>query len=226
MKKIVRTVSIGLLSGLAFLAACTSSKTSAKPEANAANQEEINEMNARLNRIEQRIKEMKNPQTVVEALSHFTKEELGKYNPHIVFAGKNCMRESLQTLIKQKGLESRVHFLGFIPVEKVRDIMCMSDLYLIASDYEGTSVSLLEAMYNSMPILASDVKGINDMVRNREEALLFPAKDATGLKCLIIEYLESESLRVKLGKNAREFYDSRYAYSFVIESYKNILDLQ
>ena len=64
MKKIVRTVCIGLLSGLAFLAACTSSKTSAKPEANAANQEEINEMNARLNRIEQRIKEMKNPDAV------------------------------------------------------------------------------------------------------------------------------------------------------------------
>lgn len=65
MKKIVRTVCIGLLSGLAFLAACTSSKNSAKPEANAAaNQEEINEMNARLNRIEQRIKEMKNPDAV------------------------------------------------------------------------------------------------------------------------------------------------------------------
>lgn len=59
MKKIVRTVCIGLLSGLAFLAACTSSKNSAKPEANAANQEEINEMNARLDRIEQHIKEIK-----------------------------------------------------------------------------------------------------------------------------------------------------------------------
>ena len=62
MKKVVRTVWIGLLSGLAFLAACTSSKNC--PEANAsakANQEEMNEMNARLERIEQRIKEIKTP---------------------------------------------------------------------------------------------------------------------------------------------------------------------
>lgn len=65
MKKIVRTVCIGLLSGLAFLAACTSSKRSTKPETDAAsNQEEIDEMNARLDRIEQHIKEMKNPDAV------------------------------------------------------------------------------------------------------------------------------------------------------------------
>lgn len=73
MKKVVRTVWISLLSGLAFLAACTSSKDSSKdnkfealygsPEVNApvANQGSIDEMNARLDRIEQRINEMKNP---------------------------------------------------------------------------------------------------------------------------------------------------------------------
>ena len=71
MKKVVRTVWISLLSGLAFLAACTGIKNSVKdnkfealygsPEVNApvANQESIDEMNARLDKIEQRINEMK-----------------------------------------------------------------------------------------------------------------------------------------------------------------------
>ena len=73
MKKVVRTVWISLLSGLAFLAACTGIKNSVKdnkfealygsPEVNApvANQESIDEMNARLDQIEQRINEMKGP---------------------------------------------------------------------------------------------------------------------------------------------------------------------
>mgnify|MGYP003321112290 CR=1 FL=1 len=73
MKKVVRIVWISLLSGLAFLAACVSNHNSSKgskfetlygsPEVDApvANQEEINEMNARLDRIEQRINEMKGP---------------------------------------------------------------------------------------------------------------------------------------------------------------------
>ena len=73
MKKVVRTVWISLLSGLAFLAACTGIKNSAKdkkfetiygcPEVSApvANQESIDEMNARLDKIEQRINEMKGP---------------------------------------------------------------------------------------------------------------------------------------------------------------------
>ena len=62
MKKVVRTVWIGLLSGLAFLAACTSSKNCSEANASAKpNQEEMDEMNARLDRIEQRLKEMKTP---------------------------------------------------------------------------------------------------------------------------------------------------------------------
>lgn len=68
MKKVVRTVWISLLSGLAFLAACTTTKHGkfetlyGSPEVNVpANQESINEMNARLDQIEQRINEMKGP---------------------------------------------------------------------------------------------------------------------------------------------------------------------
>ena len=74
MKKVVRIVWISLLSGLAFLAACTSNKNSAKenkfealygsPEVNApvkAGNKDIEEMNARLDKIEQRLNEMKGP---------------------------------------------------------------------------------------------------------------------------------------------------------------------
>lgn len=67
MKKVVRIVWISLLSGLAFLAACTTTKHGkfetlyGSPEVDAPAQESINEMNARLDRIEQRINEMQNP---------------------------------------------------------------------------------------------------------------------------------------------------------------------
>lgn len=171
------------------------------------------------------IKKMKNPQTVVEALSLFSEEELEKYNPHVVFAGKNCMRDSLQLLIREKGLESRVHFLGSIPVEDVRNIMRMSDLYLIASDYEGTSVSLLEAMYNAMPILASDVRGINDMVSDRESALLFSVNDANDLKNVLLKMLNSQKLRISLGERAKSVYSVKYDYPLILDAYRKLLYL-
>ena len=69
MKKVVRTVWISLLSGLAFLAACTTTKHGkfetlyGSPEVNVpANQESISEMNARLDEIEQRVNEIKGPE--------------------------------------------------------------------------------------------------------------------------------------------------------------------
>ena len=170
------------------------------------------------------VKGMKNPQTLIEALSLFSEAEIEKYNPQVVFAGWNLMQKQLGELIRRKGLESRIHFLGFVPVEDVRDVMRMSDIYVIASDYEGTSVSLLEAMFNSMPIVASNVRGINDMLSDRENALMFPVKDALALKDGIIAFLESDELRKNLGSKAREVYGTRFDYSRVVDLYKKILE--
>lgn len=172
------------------------------------------------------VKEMKNPQTLIEALSLFSAPEMEKYNPHVVFAGRNLMQEKLEELIRRVGMEARIHFLDFVPVETVRDVMRMSDIYVISSDYEGTSVSLLEAMFNSMPILASDVRGIRDMVSNEENALMFPVKDACALKDGIIDFLESEKLRKTLGNKARETYLARFEYSSVVDSYKEMLGIK
>lgn len=107
MKKIVRTVCIGLLSGLAFLAACTSSKTSAKPEANAANQEEINEMNARLNRIEQRIKEMKNPDAVDRKTQ--LQQQLDSINNILQRREGACIYGSPEVMEKYRNETLRLH---------------------------------------------------------------------------------------------------------------------
>lgn len=170
------------------------------------------------------IKEMKNPQTIIEAISLFSDQELKKYNPHIVFAGNNLMQDKLEELVKEKGLESRVHFIGFVPVEDVRDVMRMSDQYVISSDYEGTSVSLLEAMFNSMPIAASDVRGINGMISDWESALMFPVKNAYALKNVLLEMLDSEELRFSLGRKAKSAYIAKYDYLFILKTYRRLLE--
>ncbi len=168
------------------------------------------------------IKKMKNPDTILRAINMIDNEELEKYNLHIVYAGLGEMIDQLKQMSRDYSLVNRVHFLGFVPKEKVNQVMKLSDIYIIASDFEGTSVSLLEAMYNGMPILASNAPGINETI-TPNECMMFPTKDAVALKDNIIAILNNSSLCGQLSNNAKTRYFKLYNFDYMINRYIEIL---
>ena len=169
------------------------------------------------------LKQMKNPQKILEALSLFTVEERNIYQPFIVYAGEGPMMLELKQIVKENDLSEYVRFLGIVPNDKIGEIMTMSDLYLIASDFEGTSVSLLEAMYNSRPIIASDVPGLKDMITDGVNGLLYDVKSAKELKMRLIEMLSDMNKARKLGIAAKASYEDKYSYEKMLNDYKSIL---
>lgn len=170
------------------------------------------------------VKDMKNPDTLLEALSMFTKEELEKYNIHIAYAGRGNMVETLKERAKEKRLDNRVHFLGFVPKEEVNKVFKMSNAYTIASDFEGTSVSLLEAMFNKKAILASNAPGIKDMVKDQHSALMFETRNTAELNERIRTLLDSPTLAKELSENAHKHYITNYSYQDMLCHYINIFN--
>ena len=168
------------------------------------------------------VKRMKNPDTILKAINMMNEEELEKYNLHIVYAGSGEMIDQLKQLSRDYSLVKRVHFLGFVPKEKVNQVMKLSDIYIIASDFEGTSVSLLEAMYNGMLILASNAPGINETI-TQNECIMFPTKNAVALKDNIIAILNNSSLCGQLSNNAKTRYFKLYNFDYMINRYIEIL---
>lgn len=168
------------------------------------------------------IKKMKNPDTILEALSLMNNDELSVMNPYVVYAGKGDMIAELKEKADAYGLSERIKFLGFIPKEKVGEVMTMSDIYLIASDFEGTSVSLLEAMYNGMPIITSEAPGIKDTI-GKKECLTFPVGNANKLKDSIILMLRNEMLRKSFSNNVEQHFSKEYSYYKMLEQYYKIL---
>lgn len=168
------------------------------------------------------IKDMKHPETILDAVSMFSNEEMAQHNPHIVYAGSGNMVQALKEKTKEYGIEERVHFLGFVPKEEVNRIFKMSDAYIIASDFEGTSVSLLEAMFNRKPIIASDAPGINDMITDGESGLLFKTGNAGEVKKHLITYFTQPQLAEMLSNGAYKVFESKYCYSKMIENYIRI----
>ena len=91
---------------------------------------------------------------------------------NLSIVGDGVERENLFTLANKLGLSNSVQFLGFQNHEKVIDIMKDSDLFVLASKMEGNPRVLIEAMILKVPVVATDVPGIRDIVRHGETGYL------------------------------------------------------
>ena len=170
------------------------------------------------------IKEMKNPQTVVEALAKLPTDIIDRYNPHIVYAGTGPGVNHLKEIIARLGLQERCHLLGFVPKEQTDEIYALSDAYVIASDFEGTSVSLLEAMFNGLPVIASRAPGITNTISEDEECLMFQPRNSDELKTQLRAIMTNPTHAEEKGKAARSRYKRDYDFHNVIKSYMKIIN--
>ncbi len=168
------------------------------------------------------IKPMKNPDTLLEAVAKMTCEERAKYKPHVVYAGRGEMVAALKQKASDLMIQDHVTFLGLIAKDKICEIMELSDVYVIASDFEGTSVSLLEAMFNKKTIIASKVQGIVETISDKE-CLFFPVRDSDALYRALLAVLCDKELRLSLSHAAYNRFEQDYNYSDILEQFAEIL---
>ena len=171
------------------------------------------------------LKPMKNPQDVMQALHLLGLEYIKANELHLVFAGDGVLRKELTNWTYENNLSEYIHFLGTIKNENISDLYKISRIYIISSDYEGTSISLLEAMFNRLPIIGSNVQGINDMIHHNITGILYPLNDVNRLSDNIRLLVSDLVLMKKLGENAYAFYETNFKYEDLIEKYKNILNI-
>lgn len=169
------------------------------------------------------LKGMKNPDTAIDCLSSFSKEEITAVQPFLLYAGDGPMLPALRARTDSEGLNGKVSFLGRIPQDKVADVMACTDCFLISSDFEGTSLSLMEAMSNGLPILASDVPGLRDMITDGHNGLLFGRRDAASLKQSVLRYFRCPTLRSETGNNALADFTENYSFETVLNRYLDVL---
>jgi glycosyltransferase involved in cell wall biosynthesis len=123
--------------------------------------------------------------------------------PHLrlVIAGDGPERPKLETQVRASGLEKAVRFAGWI--DDVAAELSSWDLYVQPSLAEGLGISVLEAMAAGIPVVASDVGGLKEVIDDGATGFLIPPRD-TGTLATKIERLASDAtLRAKMGEAAR-----------------------
>ena len=118
----------------------------------------------------------------------------------LLIAGVGPLKNLLERRARDQGVGAHIHFLGYRnDIERLlRDI----DLLVMPSKTEGFPLVLLEAMASGVPVVASNVGGIPEIVSDRNEGILVPPGDSMLLVDPVIEILKNSALREDMGIKA------------------------
>ncbi|MEM9364916.1 MAG: glycosyltransferase [Planctomycetota bacterium] len=120
---------------------------------------------------------------------------------HLVVVGDGPQRSDLLGHRDRVSTVDHVTFTGWR--DDVVDILPHADLYWIASEYEGQSNAVIEAMQAGVPVVASDIPGNRDLVEHDNTGLLFPVGDTADLARQSLRLLKEEGLADRLRDAAR-----------------------
>lgn len=129
---------------------------------------------------------------------------------HLVIVGDGILREQLQDLTKSLGLENKVTFFGGASREELGLLRNISDIFVCPSivdsrgDTEGSSMVVLEAFKASLPVVASSVGGIIDVVKHEVNGLLVNQKDPLSIAKAIRRIISDKKMKKKIIENSKE----------------------
>jgi glycosyltransferase involved in cell wall biosynthesis len=114
---------------------------------------------------------------------------------HLVVAGDGDMLEPWKRHARERGLDGRVLFLGNVPYETIPLLIRAADVFVLNSEYEGLSHTLLEVSALGTPIVATGVCGNPEVVEHEQNGLLVPMRSASSLRAAFERLLGDAELR-------------------------------
>jgi len=139
----------------------------------------------------------KGHQYLIRALAELKNKKI-----RLLFAGTGNLKSELESYAEQLGISDRVLFLG--EVKNIKELIAICDIFVFPTLSEGMPLSLLEAMVQQKPVIASNIEPIQEAIQNEINGILVPPKDFSAL-AHAIEHLSKHPQKAEdLGKSARE----------------------
>lgn len=139
-------------------------------------------------------------------------ELLAARRPHLVVvqAGRRGhASDHLHALRDQASLHDRVHFMGHR--DDVPEILAAADVFVFPSRYEGLGGSLVEAMALGLPVVASDIPALREVLEPGGNAVLVPPGKPAELAEAIVSLLDDGARRAAFGQRSRQLFEARFA---------------
>ncbi|MGB9730304.1 MAG: glycosyltransferase [Thermoprotei archaeon] len=129
----------------------------------------------------------------------------------LILIGEEIEKEKLQNKLRNYGiLEDKVIFKGLVPYKEVAYYMKISELLVLPTWAEGLPNVVMEAMASELPVVATNVGGIPEIIENEVTGLSVPAKNVEKLAEAIIRMIEDKNLREDCIKNAKKLIHEKF----------------
>jgi glycosyltransferase involved in cell wall biosynthesis len=129
--------------------------------------------------------------------------------------GDGPLEKNCRALAGRLGIAGRVRFLGY--QHDPAATLARASLFVLSSRSEALPRSVLEAMRAGLPVVASAVGGLPEMVDNRINGLLIPLSDRGGLTLAIREMIVDGPARAAYGRASRAAYEARFRFELMLE---------
>jgi len=123
---------------------------------------------------------------------------------HLTLIGDGPERKMLEAEARDLGLSDSMRFAGYKSQAEVAEALGEADLLVLPSFAEGVPVVLMEAMAARLPVIATRIAGVPELVTDGESGLLVAAGDATGLAGAILQMLADPAQMSRMGTAGRD----------------------
>ncbi|MCH7818930.1 MAG: glycosyltransferase [Candidatus Marinimicrobia bacterium] len=151
------------------------------------------------------------------------------FNSNLVLVGDGSQFDNLVNLGRSLGISNLIKFIGKVDNSKVASYLQTMDIFVVPSisSSETFGVAVIEASSCAIPVIASDIGGLSEVVVDGETGYLIPPRNEEAIAEKIIKLIEEPELRQNLGANGRKFvldnYDWNLCAKKMEEVYESIL---
>lgn len=142
----------------------------------------------------------------------------------LVYAGTGRAMEEVRRLPAKLRLEDRIECTGWLESQRKRAVLARATIFVLPSYVEGMPMALLEAMSWGLPVIATSVGGVPEVITHEANGLLVAPGDVAALADAISRLMGDSALRERLGSAARETIATRFsldtAFGRLLEIYR------
>jgi glycosyltransferase involved in cell wall biosynthesis len=135
----------------------------------------------------------------------------------LVYAGTGKAIAETRELATRLELGERAEFTGWLEAERKRAVLAGATVFVLPSYVEGMPMALLEAMSWGLPVIATPVGGVPEIVTHEVNGLLVPPGDVEALAAAIVRLMSDPQLRERLGRAARDTVAARFSLDSAVE---------
>ncbi|WP_303691298.1 glycosyltransferase family 4 protein [Megamonas hypermegale] len=165
-----------------------------------------------------RFSKQKDQMTLIKAVEYLIKEK--QENIRLLLMGTGKTKAKCQKYIQEHDLEKHIKIME----GKFTDLIVKTDLFVLATHYEGFGLVLCEAMAANTPVIGTNVAGVNEVIINNNNGLLVKDNDILDLSQAIIKIKNDTNLKEHFIKNATLFLYKNFRLELMYKNYLYLIN--